>query len=154
MKPIHIPVAAAIITKEFDDGKKILLIRRSKTDSWGMTWEFPRGKCDKGDKTIRDCLLREVKEETGLDINILKYIDKYRYVADHGTRISTQYNFLCEVKDKDQRVKLSFEHDGFKWISSTGEIELLVPPEMKRVISQVLDNMTDYEFVGIEEIEE
>ena len=151
---IHIPVAAAMIFKKFEDGEKLLLIRRSKTDSWGMTWEFPRGKCDKGDKTLRDCLAREVKEETGLDIIVIRYIDKFKYVADKGKRISTQYNFLCKVKDENQKVKLSFEHDGYKWITSAGEIELLVPPEMKRIISQVFDNMTNYEFNGIQKVEE
>lgn len=154
MIPKHVPVAAAIIIKEFPDGPKLLLIRRSKTDTWGMVWEFPRGKCDKGDKTLRECLQREVKEETGLDVKVLKYIDKYKYVADGGERISTQYNFLCNVVNVNQKVKLSHEHDGFKWVSSGGEIELLVPQEMKRVLSKVFDTMSSYDYIGIQKIDE
>jgi len=154
MIPVYIPVAAAVIIKEFDSGPKLLLIRRSKTDEWGMTWEFPRGKCDKGDKTIKDCLQREVKEETGLDIKILKYIDKYKYIADKGKRVSTQYNFLCEPIDKNQKVVLSSEHDGYKWVSSGGEVELLVPQEMKRIVSQVFNSLAIYDYIGIQKIEE
>jgi 8-oxo-dGTP pyrophosphatase MutT (NUDIX family) len=119
-----------------------------------MTWEFPRGKCDKGDKTLRECLTREVKEETGLDVKILRYIDKYKYIADGGERISTQYNFLCDVINKNQKVKLSNEHDGFKWVSTGGEVELLVPQEMKRIVSQVFNSLSVYEYNGIQKIDE
>ena len=154
MIPKQVPVAAAIIIKDFNDGPKLLLIRRSKTDTWGMVWEFPRGKCDKGDKTLGDCLKREVKEETGLDVKIVNYIDKYKYVADGGERISTQFNFLCEVIDENQKVQLSHEHDGYKWVSSGGEVELLVPQEMKRVISKVFTSMPSYNYTGVQRIEE
>ena len=82
---------------------------------------------------------KEVKEETGLNIVPMKFIDKYEYIADRGTRKSTQYNFLCILDPIDQKVKLSFEHDEYKWIGSVGEIELLVPPEMKKSISKVLN---------------
>ena len=150
-----IPVAAALIIKENNNGiRKLLLIRRSKTDSWGMVWEYPRGKCDKGDKTLGDCLKREVKEETGLDVDIKKYIGKFKYVADNGARISTQYNFLCTLKDKNQKIKLSFEHDGYKWISTLAEAELLVPDEMKKIISKILPGLSIYKRKDNEEIEE
>lgn len=131
---IKIPVAGAIIINK----NKILLIRRSKTDNWPMIWEFPRGKVRKGED-VKEGLLREVKEETGLNVKIINFIDKYVYIADEGKRISTQYNFLCEIIDKDQPVKLSFEHDEFMWVESVGQIELLVPSEMKKSISKVLN---------------
>ncbi len=150
-----IPVAAALIIKENINGiRKLLLIRRSKTDSWRMVWEYPRGKCDKGDKTLKDCLKREVKEETGLDVNIEKYLGKFKYVADNGTRISTQFNFLCTLKDKNQKVKLSFEHDGYKWISTLAEAELLVPSEMKKIISKILPGLSIYKKKENQKIEE
>jgi 8-oxo-dGTP pyrophosphatase MutT (NUDIX family) len=84
---------------------------------------------------------REVKEETGLDVNLLEYIDKYEYFADNETRKSTQYNYLCSLKG-DQKIKLSKEHSEYKWITSVGEAELLVPSEMKKTISKVLINKT------------
>jgi 8-oxo-dGTP pyrophosphatase MutT (NUDIX family) len=150
----RVPVSGAIIVKNTGTGPKILLIRRSKTDTWGMIWEYPRGKCDKGDKTIIECLKREVKEETSLDVDVIKYLGKYSYIADQGTRISTQYNFLCKVKDLNQKVKLSFEHDGFKWISTEGEAELLVPSEMKKMISKIFDSLSVYDNIIEDKIKE
>jgi len=136
-----VPVIGAIIVRKNKDGLwELLLIRRAKKDSWGGMWEFPRGKCTI-DKTLNECLLREVKEETGLDVVLKKFVDKYEYIANdkEGERKSIQFNFLCKMKDETQEVKLSFEHDQYKWVSSVGQVELLVPSEMKRTISKVLN---------------
>lgn len=137
----QINVSGAIILKTNDEGtSSILLIQRSIDDHWPLVWEFPRGKCDKGDQDkLIKCLKREVKEETGLDITPMKYIDKYEYIADKGKRHSTQFNYLCKLNNPDQKVKLSKEHDDYRWVYSVGEIELLVPSEMKKTISKVLN---------------
>ena len=116
----------------------VLLIQRAAEDHWPHHFEIPRGGCDDGEKVI-SCALREVKEETGLDVIPIKFIDKFSYIADQGTRKSTQYNFLCRMKDPDQPIKLSKEHQGFKWVQSVGEIELFVMPEIKKTISKVLN---------------
>jgi len=140
---------AVIVRKNEEDMEEVLLIRRSEKDKWKLIWEYPRGKCDKTpNEKLKNCLFREVKEETGLDIEIISYIDNYQYIADNGNRLSTQYNFLCKMKNPNQKVKLSFEHDEFRWVSEMGEIELLVPYEMKKTISKVLNTKTkivDYE---------
>ena len=133
-----------------------MLIRRSSTDHWKLIWEFPRGKSEKGED-IKETLKREVKEETGLDVKIIKFIDKYKYIADKGKRISTQYNFLCKMEDPSQNIKLSFEHDDYRWIKTTGEAELLVPAEMKKTISKVLnedDSIVNYDMENTEKIKE
>jgi len=134
-------VAGAVVMRiNEDERKQVLLIRRSVDDHWPLHYEFPRGKCDKpvGEKLIH-CLKREVKEETGLDVIPLKLIDKFSYIADKGTRKSTQYNFLCKLKNPNQKIKLSKEHDQFRWVGSVGEVELLVYPELKKTISKVLN---------------
>jgi 8-oxo-dGTP pyrophosphatase MutT (NUDIX family) len=137
----EVNVSGAVILKTNNEGtKSVLLIQRAHDDNWPDVWEFPRGKCDKGDKhKLLDCVKREVKEEVGLDIDTLEYIDKYEYLADGGTRKSVQFNYLCKMKDPTQKVKLSKEHQNFRWTQSVGEVELLVPPEMKKTIMKVLN---------------
>jgi len=144
----EVNVAGAVIIKTNEEGtKSILIIQRSKDDHWPLIHEFPRGKCDKGDKNnLKKCLKREVKEETGLDVEVIKYIDKYEYIADEGKRKSTQYNYLCIMKNPKQKIKLSKEHQDYRWVSSVGEIELLTPSEMKKTISKVLN--LDYQIVN------
>lgn len=138
----QVNVAGAVILKQNPEGtQSVLLIQRSTTDHWRLIFEFPRGKCDKGDENeLKKCMKREVKEETGLDVDIVSYIDKYEYIADHGTRKSIQFNFLCKLVNPKQKIKLSKEHQSYKWVQSVGEIELLVPPEMKKTISKVLND--------------
>jgi len=141
----HVSVSGAVILRNNEEGgSSVLLIRRSPTDHWKLVWEFPRGRCDKGDsKDLVRCLKREVSEETGLKVKVLKYIDKYEYLADEGTRKSTQHNFLCKMDPPNQKVKLSKEHDKYRWVDSVGVVELLCPPEMKKTISKVLNTDND-----------
>jgi len=134
-------VAGGIIFKE-QQGEKpaILLIQRAKDDHWPNFMEFPRGKCDNGpNEALIPCLKREIKEETGLDIIPLKFIDKFSYTADEGKRLSTQHNYLCKMKDSKQKIKLSKEHQGFQWITTPGEAEMTVLPEMKRSILKAFE---------------
>jgi len=151
----EIPVAAGVIIRKNKDLNvwEVLLIRRPPTDHYPLQWEFPRGKCLKEDKNLRNCLLREVKEETGLDVEIKTFIDKFDYIADHGTRKSTQYNFLCRLKDDNQLVVLQLkEHDQYKWVASIGQVELMTSPEIKKSIVKVLNinnKLVDYPSTGL-----
>lgn len=138
---VRTKAAAAVIVRNDENGtKQILLIQRSASDHWPHFWEFPRGKCDRGEnEETTNCVKREVKEETGLDINILGLIDKFQYIADGGTRLTTCYNYLCKLTNSNQKIKLSSEHQDFKWISQVGEAEMLVMPEQKKTIEKVLN---------------
>lgn len=134
-------VACGLIFREIRNEKpSLLVIQRAADDHWPLHFECPRGKCDYGpNEKLIHCLKREIKEETGLDIVPIKFIDKFNYTADKGKRLSTQYNFLCKMKDPTQQVKLSKEHDDFKWISTAGEAEMMILPEMKRTILKAFD---------------
>jgi len=137
---VFMKVAAGVIFKEKDNSRFILLIQRAADDHWPLHYEFPRGKCDKpiGEDIIK-CLKREVKEETGLDITPVKYINKFSYLADGGKRKSTCYNFLCKMNDPDQKIKLSKEHEDYKWIGEVGQAANLVMPEQRETIEKVLN---------------
>ena len=136
--------------------REVLLIQRSKTDpSWPNMWEPPRGKIRAGE-TIIDGLKREVKEETGLSIDPVKYVDQFQYVRSDGKRISIQYNFLCRMVDTNQQVVLSFEHQNYKWVSKVGILELMVSgPEVLNSISKVLHDDTAWsQFYSVDNIAE
>lgn len=129
---------------------ELLLIQRARDDSWPLQWEIPRGKCDKEmntpgmierygiPKLIIMGLNREIKEETGLDIIPVEFVDKFMYIFPDKKAI--QYNFYCQMKDNDQEVKLSFEHEDYKWVTSMNEIKSLgVPKELLVVLSKVFN---------------
>ncbi len=135
-------VAAGVIMKIDDDNRKqVLLIQRASDDHWPNHWEFPRGKCDKpiGESLLK-CAAREIKEETGLDVEVLTLIDTFEYLADQGKRKSICHNFLCRMKDPNQKIKLSKEHQDSCWISEVGEAEMMVMPDQKKTIEKVLNS--------------
>jgi 8-oxo-dGTP pyrophosphatase MutT (NUDIX family) len=139
-----ISVAGGIIIRFNENAQcdEVLILQRSKNDHWPLFMEIPRGKCDRGGvkgESIIECLKREVKEETGLDIIPLKFIDKFSYMAEAGKRKSIQHNYLCKMKDENQQVKLSKEHDSYMWVSSMGLVNLHVMPEIAKSISKVFN---------------
>lgn len=65
-EPIVYPGIRAIIENE---NKEVLLVKRNQFEFWGL----PAGGIEIGE-SIEDCLIREVKEETGLNIKSFKVI--------------------------------------------------------------------------------
>lgn len=67
--------SAGAVVYTVDSGVRKYVVIRSRTGSWG----YPKGHIEKGE-TEQDAALREVKEETGLDIELdtgFVYRDEY-----------------------------------------------------------------------------
>lgn len=73
----------------FDHRKRVLLCHRRDFDFWNL----PGGRIEKGE-TPWDGVVREVKEETGLDIKIKKLIGIY--FKPHKNDLV--FSFLCKIK--------------------------------------------------------
>lgn len=56
-------VAAAVIER----AGAVLVTRRLKGAHLEGLWEFPGGKCEPGE-SLHDCLIREIREELGVDV--------------------------------------------------------------------------------------
>jgi len=102
------------------DNGKALIIQRSGKDAFPDLWELPSGKRDDFEKS-KDALKREVKEETGLNIEPLVpvHVFEFRVEKEKEIRDSTQISFLVKPVGKGQ-VKLSKEHQNFAWVSKDG----------------------------------
>lgn len=86
----HHDIAIGIV---FDDGR-LLIQRRSEKAMLGGLWEFPGGKVE-GDETPAEACIREVAEETGLEIVIDEALNHVRHAYSHF-RI-TLHPFVCSV---------------------------------------------------------
>jgi len=140
-------VAGGLIFKNFNTDKgKLLIIQRAKDDHWPNFWEIPRGKVEEGEN-LKQGLLREVKEETGLDIVPLRYFNKFNYIVENNgvvERFTTQYNFICKMKNEDDEIKLSHEHQDYKWISYDAEAELYLNDEIKKTVMMALTEFGNF----------
>jgi 8-oxo-dGTP diphosphatase len=86
--------ATAIIPYSPDE---ILLIKR-RTVPFSGYWALPGGRVDPGE-TVEQTIVREVKEETGLDVTIVSKVGEYH---EQGVQAGFKYDyypacFLVEV---------------------------------------------------------
>lgn len=95
------PVPAAAIVA-FDDQDRLLCIRRAKNPGKG-TLGVPGGFMDKGE-TIQETAIRETKEETGIDVEVVSLLDNIpnSYVYAGMEQNPIDFYFLGKIKDITQ----------------------------------------------------
>ena len=97
-----------------NSNREVLILTRKLDDFMGGIDELPSGNIEKNEN-LYEGLIREVKEETNLDVKTIdSYINSFDYLSGSG-RKSRQFNFAVTVVD-DEDVIIS-EHDGYKWLS-------------------------------------
>lgn len=78
---------------------KILLVKQKISDK--RNWSLPGGKLEQGE-TIEQGIIREMKEETGLDVEIVKLL----YLCDVSTSGNTILHISLLLKRTDGEIKL------------------------------------------------
>ena len=87
---------------------------RKTDDFMGGIDELPSGNMEQGEN-IYDAIIREVKEETNLDVvNVKSYIGSFDYISGSGKK-ARQYNFVLDVKNT--RNIILTEHDKYNWLT-------------------------------------
>ena len=102
-----INVVAAIIIKD----NLYFIAQRNKNKHLGLKWEFPGGKVDINESN-EEALLREIKEELNIIIQIEKKIAKKKY-NDKKINIVLHY-YICQIKNGIIRLN---EHENSKWLT-------------------------------------
>jgi 8-oxo-dGTP diphosphatase len=126
------------------DGK-FLTLRRSKTaPSRPLKWDLPGGTLGLGEDT-KEAMIREIKEETGLEVKNLKVADAVSAFNDRKEFWASVFYSGQAVEDK---VVLSYEHDDYKWVTLEELVELETSPRIKKFV-QDFKNENDRPKVGI-----
>ena len=73
-------------------------------------WEFPGGKVEPGE-TPEDAIVREIREELDIEIEVERYIDIIEY--DYPKFHLSMDCFLCRIISGDLILK---EHEAAKWL--------------------------------------
>jgi 8-oxo-dGTP diphosphatase len=118
------------------DGK-ILAIRRSKTHPLRpLGWDSPGGDLEFGENA-KEGISREIREETGLEVSDLRVVDAGSWLNDSGEFWVT----ICYVaKASSDEVKLSWEHDDFKWVTPAEFQQLDVSDRVKQFVKTLYNN--------------
>jgi 8-oxo-dGTP diphosphatase len=104
MKPIR--VACAIIESE----GRVLATQRSAAMSLPLKWEFPGGKIKTGE-TPEECLKREVREELGVEIDVVRALSTTTH--SYSTFTVTLYPFICALTEGEITLH---EHAASVWL--------------------------------------
>ena len=98
-----------------DEGK-ILLEKRKNAPGKGK-WSIPGGLVDLGE-SIEQAVIREVKEETGLDVYEPRLVDVVNYVS-LGEQGAVRYHFVIVdylVTVKEGKPKAASDAEALKWV--------------------------------------
>ncbi len=132
----HLSTGVAVVS-----GGKVLAVRRAASDFLGGSYELPGGGIEPGE-TFHAAVIREVKEETGLDVTeVLGMFPGFDYTTPNKPSVR-QYNFL--VRTSHAHVVLSPEHDQYAWLAQVSDIDQLdTTGLMKRCMGDALDAAAD-----------
>lgn len=99
-------VTCAIIV----DGDTVLATQRSYFMPHPYKWEFPGGKLLTGE-TPEACIIREIREELGVEISVIQLLPSVRHVdSKHAIKLIP---FVCAIRKGE--ISLT-EHRLYRWV--------------------------------------
>src|ERR1041385_594496 len=104
-----IEVSAALIFHN----SKLLITQRHADSHLGGLWEFPGGKRETNE-TFEQCLIREIREELGIEISVGKLFEEIFHDYP-GKSVHLKF-FICELLEGEPK---PLGCAAFKWISKT-----------------------------------
>ncbi|MGN6710262.1 NUDIX hydrolase [Anaerocolumna jejuensis] len=128
MEYTHFVSAAALV---INDENEILLLK-----SPDRGWEYPGGMVESGE-TFQETIIREVLEETGVEVEILSFAG----VSINIERNIVNMDFICRYKKGD--LKTSDESLALKWVKKEDAFEMVSNPLTKKRLKNMLSNSKD-----------
>lgn len=113
----HFVSVAGLVCNDKDE---ILLIKSPRRG-----WEFPGGMVESGE-TLEEALIREIKEEAGVNVRITGFIGLCKNIE----RDIVNIDFLCSYMDGG--LVESEESTEVKWVKKQEALELITFPLVKR----------------------
>lgn len=129
-----------VVRAEADRPSLVVGMRRRGRD--GATWTLPKGTPDPGE-TIEQTALREVGEETGLEVRIVEPVGsiEYDFVQDRRRIHKTVHYFLMEPVGGDlARHDLEFEQ--VRWVGFDEAPALLTFQTERDLVTTVLGRLS------------
>jgi 8-oxo-dGTP diphosphatase len=102
---------------------KVLVVKR-RNDFASEIWADITGRMDQHEEP-QNALKREVKEETGLDIEIVKFLNLFHMYRGEKKAENELIGIVYWCKTKSNKVILSEEHSDYKWIRPEEALNLV-----------------------------
>lgn len=131
-------VVPSVVAVVADDLGRILMIHKTDNDLWAL----PGGGHEIGE-SIRDTVVREVREETGYDVEVTDIIGTYtnpnHVMAYDDGEVRQQFSIAFSARLVGGQLRTSDESKEVAWISENDLDALPVHPSMRMRIQHYLD---------------
>lgn len=118
--------------------ERILLVRRSNPPLQGE-WSIPGGLVETGE-TTKEAIVREVREETGLEIEVVRLAEVFeRILRDRESRVQYHFvliDYLCQVIAGEACAASDVSE--VRWVKTDQLEKLAVAPETCEVIRRTV----------------
>lgn len=129
-----VPSVVAIVQ---DDQGRILMIHKTDNDKWAL----PGGGHEIGE-SVADTVVREVKEETGYDVEVDTitgtYTDPGHVMAYDDGEVRQQFSIAFRARLIGGQPRTSNESDIVEWVSPDQLDDLALHPSMRLRIAHAL----------------
>ncbi|MDD2620508.1 MAG: NUDIX domain-containing protein [Syntrophomonadaceae bacterium] len=119
----------------FNGGKFLALHKKSNYRMPVFLWDLPGGTMEFGEAP-QETIVREIVEETSLNVSNLILYDTWIHKKDEMTQLAGVI-YLCQTGDTE--VMLSNEHDRFIWLTLDAPDVNSVHPAFRTAIAKLRD---------------
>ena len=138
----RIAVSAGGLVIRAVGGQPEIVVGRRRRERDGYVWSLPKGTPEEGE-TREETALREVREESGLEVRILSYFDAISYsFVRTGERIEkTVYYYIMEAIGGSFE-QYDKEFDELRWVRMDEAVRLLDFQTESGLVQRAYDALT------------
>ena len=138
-----IATSAGGIVVRYESDRPWLVVGSRKRERDGRTWTLPKGTPESGESR-EETAIREVEEETGLEVRITGPLDSIEYgFIQSGTRIhKTVHYFMMEPTGGDL-AKHDHEFDEVRWIPFEAAASTLTFETERALVARAAERLAE-----------
>ena len=129
-------VVDVYVIRPLADGWKVLTVQRADDTRCPGAWETVHGRLEEGERP-EDGAIREVREETGLDVARLYNVTVQPFYLHMFGTVQLAIVFAAFV-DEPAEVKLGEEHKQYEWLSPHDASSRFIWPREKEALQHIL----------------
>ncbi len=120
---------------------EFLLLKRASTEKYPKIWQMITGKIKENEKAFHT-FLREVKEETNLDLNEVYVVPNVNSFYDFEKDEVILIPVFLALVDYNSKIIISSEHSKFKWVNKREALRRLAWQGQKESVKIICDYLS------------
>ncbi len=117
---------------------EFLLLKRSPNEKYPNIWQMVTGKIKENEKAF-ETAIREIKEETNLDISEIFVVPKVNSFYNEEKNEIVLIPVFVVIIGSESKIIISKEHSKYRWVRKNIANKLLAWPEQKESVNIITD---------------